>query len=120
MIDIVLWLAAFSLLLWLFMSLLAGRPVNPVGVFLGVLLAPIAFLIGVAAVLFLVAPLLIFIAVPLALLAGFVLALFVPSALAGVGMLKALIALILAALLLALLGVALWRFPRPPSAPLRF
>ncbi len=82
MLDLLLWLLGFSLLLWLLSSLLAGRLVNPIGVFLGVLLAPVAFLIGVfltgAALTFLAPslPRLLLLAVPLALFVGFLLALF--------------------------------------------
>ena len=61
MLDLLLWLLGFSLLLWALLSLLAGRPLNPLGVFLGVLPAPAAFLIGIlltgAAFAFLVLPL---------------------------------------------------------------
>ncbi len=81
MLDLLLWLLGFSLLLWLLSSLLAGRLVNPLGVFLGVVLAPVAFLIGVfltGAALAFLAPSLpwLLLAVPLALFVGFLLALF--------------------------------------------
>ena len=80
MLDLLLWLLGFSLLLWLLLSLLAGRLVNPLGVFLGVLLAPVAFLIGVfltgATLTFLALSLpWLLLAVPLALFVGFLLAL---------------------------------------------
>jgi hypothetical protein len=77
MLDLLLWLLGFSLLLWILLSLLAGRLVNP----LGVVLALAAFLIGVfltGAALALLAPYLpwLLLAVPLALFVGFFFALF--------------------------------------------
>jgi len=60
-LDLLVWLLGFSLLLWVLLCLLASRLVNPLGVFLGVVLAPAAFLIGVllagAALALLVLPL---------------------------------------------------------------
>jgi len=122
-LDVLLWLFGFSLLLWILLSLLAARPVNLLGVFLGVILAPVAFLIGVfaagaaLALLAMAFPLLLVFAVPLALLAGFLLALFVLAALAGVSMGKALLALLIAAVITALLGMAIWHAPVPHALP---
>jgi hypothetical protein len=118
-LDLLLWLLGFSFLLWILLSLLAGRPVNPLGVFLGVLLAPIAFLIGVfltgvaLALLALPLPWLLHFAVPLALLVGFFFALFTLAALSGVGIGRALIALLLALAIMTLLGAAAWHMPIP-------
>ena len=123
MLDVLLWLFGFSLLLWILLSLLAARPVNLLGVFLGVILAPVAFLIGVfaagaaLALLAMAFPLLLVFAVPLALLARFPLALFVLAALAGVSMGKALLALLIAAVITALLGMAIWHAPVPHALP---
>jgi hypothetical protein len=122
-LDVLLWLIGFSLLLWILLSLLAQRIVNPLGVFLGVVLAPVAFLVGVfvsgvlLGLLALAFPLLLVFVLPLALLTGFLFALFVLSALAGVGMGKALLALLLALIILTLLSVATWHAPVPPSLP---
>jgi len=119
-LDLLLWLLGFSLLLWLLLSLLAARIVNPLGVLLGVLLAPVAFLIGVfltgAALAFLALslPWLLLLAVPLVLFVGFLLALFT---LAGTGIGTALLALFLALIIVALLSTAVWHMPTPPSLP---
>ncbi|MCI4447286.1 MAG: hypothetical protein JHC20_05180 [Pyrobaculum sp.] len=122
MLDLLLWLLGFSLLLWLLLSLLAARIVNPLGVLLGVLLAPVAFLIGVfltgaaLALLALSLPWLL-LAVPLALFVGFLLALFTLAALSGTGIGTALLALLLALIIVALLSTAAWHTPTPPSLP---
>jgi len=122
-LDLLLWLLGFSLLLWLLLSLLAGRLVNLLGVFLGVLLAPVAFLIGVfvtgAALAFLAPslPWLLLLAVPLALFVGFLLALFTLAALSGTGIGTAFVALLLALIIMALLSAAAWHTPTPPSLP---
>jgi len=122
MLDLLLWLLGFSLLLWLLLSLLAGRLVNPLGVFLGVLLAPVAFLIGVfltGAALAFLAPSLpwLLLAVPLALFVGFIFALFTLAALSGTSIGTALLALPLALIIMALLSTAAWHTPTPPSLP---
>ena len=122
MLDLLLWLLGFSLLLWVLLSLLAGRLVNPLGVFLGVLLAPVAFLIGVfltGAALAFLAPSLpwLLLAVPLALFVGFFLALFTLAALSGTGIGAAFLALLLALIIMALLSTAAWHTPTPPSLP---
>ena len=122
MLDLLLWLLGFSLLLWVLLSLLAGRLVNPLGVFLGVLLAPVAFLIGVfltGAALAFLAPSLpwLLLAVPLALFVGFFLALFTLAALSGTGFGAAFLALLLALIIMALLSAAAWHTPTPPSLP---
>ena len=122
-LDLLLWLLGFSLLLWVLLSLIAGRLVNPLGVFLGVLLAPVAFLIGVfltgAALAFLAPslPWLILLAVPLALFVGFLFALFTLAALSGTGIGAAFLALLLALIIMALLSTAAWHTPTPPSLP---
>jgi GNAT superfamily N-acetyltransferase len=122
-LELLLWLLGFSLLLWALLSLFAGRPVNPLGVFLGVLLAPVAFLIGVfltGAALALLAPLLPWLlrfAAPLALLVGFFFALFTLAALSGVGIGRALLALLLALVIMTLLGAAAWHMPIPLFRP---
>ena len=122
-LDLLLWLVGFSLLLWVLLSLIAGRLVNPPGVFLGVLLAPVAFLIGVfltgAALAFLALslPWLILLAVPLALFVGFFLALFTLAALSGTGIGAAFLVLLLALIIMALLSTAAWHTPTPPSLP---
>ena len=122
MLDLLLWLLGFSLLLWVLLSLLAGRLVNPLGVFLGVLLAPVAFLIGVfltGAALAFLAPSLpwLLLAVPLALFVGFLLALFTLADLSGTGVGAAFLALLLALIIMALLSAAAWHTPTPPSLP---
>jgi len=105
------------------LSLLAGRLVNPLGVFLGVLLAPVAFLIGVsvtgAALAFLAPslPWLLLLAVPLALFVGFLLALFTLAALSGTSIGAAFLALLLALIIMALLSAAAWHTPTPSSLP---
>jgi hypothetical protein len=116
----------FTVVLWVLLSLLAGRAVNPLGVFLGVVLAPVAFLIAAVVTGFLAVVLGVFI-VPLlflaplaALLPGFLAALFVLSALAGVDMARAFIALLLATVLLLVLSGLLWRSPLPPKLPIHF
>jgi len=116
----------FTAVLWVLLSLLAGRAVNPLGVFLGVVLAPVAFLVAASVVGFLALALGVFI-VPLlllapllALLAGFLTALFVVSALAGVDVARAFIALLLATVLLLVLSGLLWRSPLPPKLPIHF
>ncbi len=120
MLDLLLWLLGFSLLLWALLSLVAGRPVNLLGVFLGVLLAPVAFLIGVfltRAALALLAPHFSWttsLAVPFALFVGFFFALFTLAALSGVGIIRTFIALLLALIIMALLSVAAWHMPVPP------
>ena len=121
-LDLLLWLLGFSLLLWVLLSLLAGRLVNPLGVFLGVLLAPVAFLIGVfltGAALAFLAPSLpwLLLAVPLALFVGFFLALFTLAALSGTGVGAAFLALLLALIIMTLLSTAAWHTPTPPSLP---
>jgi len=119
MLDLLLWLLGFSLLLWILLSLLASRLVNPLGVFLGMVLAPAAFLIGIfltGAALALLAPHLPWpfsIAVSLALFVGFFFALFTLAALSGVGIGRALVALLLALIIMALLGAAAWHIPIP-------
>lgn len=123
MLDLLLWLLGFSLLLWILLSVFAGRPTNPLGVFLGVLLAPATFLIGVfltGVALVPLAPHLpwspIF-AVLLALLVGFFFSLFTLAALSGVSICRALAALLLALIIMMLLGAAVWRVEPllPPS-----
>jgi hypothetical protein len=121
-LDLLLWLLGFSLLLWLLLSLLAGRLVNPLGVFLGVLLAPVAFLIGVfltGAALAFLAPSLpwLLLAVPLALFVGFLFALFTLAALSGASIGTAFLALLLALIIMALLSATAWHTPTPPSLP---
>jgi len=116
MLDLLLWLLGFSLLLWILLSLLAGRLVNPLDVFLGVLLAPAAFLIGIfltGVVLALLAPPLPWLPL-LALFVGFFLALFTLAALSGVGIIRTFIALLLVLIIMALLSVATWHTPAPP------
>ncbi len=123
MLDLLLWLLGFSLLLWVLLSLVAGRLVNPFGVFLGVLLAPAAFLIGVfltGTALALLAPhlpWLLPLAVPLALFVGFFFALFTLAALSGVGIFRALVALLLALIIVALLSTTVWHTPVPLFHP---
>jgi hypothetical protein len=93
--------------------------VNPLGVFLGVLLAPVAFLIGVflaGAVLALLTPPLPWLPL-LALFVGFFFALFTLAALSGVGIGKALLALLLALIIMALLSAAAWHIPVPLFHP---
>jgi hypothetical protein len=88
-----------------------------------VLLAPVAFLIGVfltgAALAFLAPslPWLLLLAVPLALFVGFLLALFTLAALSGTNIGAALLALLLALIIMALLSAAAWHTPTPPSLP---
>jgi hypothetical protein len=121
-LDLLLWLLGFSLLLWLLLSLLAGRLVNPLGVFLGVLRAPVAFLIGVfltGAALAFLAPSLpwLLLAVPLALFVGFLLALFTLAALSGTNIGAALLALLMALIIMTLLSAAAWHTPLPLFHP---
>jgi hypothetical protein len=117
-LDLVMWLLGFSLLLWILLSLFAGRLVNPLGVVLGVFLAPAAFLIGVfltGAALAHLAPPLPWL-LPLALLVGFFFALFTLAALFGVDIGRTLLALLLALAIMTLLGATVWRvapFPLP-------
>ena len=126
MVEVLAWWVVFTAVLWALLSLLADRSVNPLGVFLGVVLAPVAFLVAAAVVGFLALALGVFI-VPLlllapllALLAGFLTALFVVSALAGVDVARAFIALLLATVLLLVLSGLLWRSPLPPKLPIHF
>jgi len=118
-LDLLLWLLGFSLLLWFLLSLLAGRLVNPLGVFLGVLLAPVAFLIGV----FLTGAALAFLAPPLpwllllSLFVGFFFAFFTLAALSGVGICRAFLALLLALVIMTLLSAAAWHLPVPLFRP---
>lgn len=124
MLDLLLWLVGFWVLLWALLSLLAGKAVNPLGVLLGILLAPIAFIAGAVltalaiGALAVAAPLLLLLAAPLALLIGFLAALYTLSALAKAGVLATFLALLLALLILAALGQLTWHSPTPPSLPL--
>ncbi|MCU7787736.1 hypothetical protein ODS41_07390 [Pyrobaculum sp. 3827-6] len=126
MVEVLVWWVVFTVALWVLLSLLAGRAVNPLGVFLGVVLAPVAFLVAAVVVGFLAVALGVFIwpllvlAPFAALLAGFLAALFVVSALAGVDMVRAFIALLLATVLLLVLSGLLWHSPLPPRLPLHF
>lgn len=103
---------AFWLVLWLFLSLLGGRAVNPLAVLLGAFLAAAAM--ALVASLFPAASALALVVV---LLSGFLAALYTLAAVTKVSMLAALLAWVLALLAAALLSLLLWHSPVPPSIP---
>jgi hypothetical protein len=125
-LELLAWFLAFVLILWLAMSLLERRVVNPLRVALGAILAPPAFLLGLVAALVALAlsaallPALAILALPVALLSGFLLSLATLSLIAGVDPLRALLALIIALAALALIGALVWHEPEPvpPAVPL--
>lgn len=124
-----LWLALWLFSLWGSLTLLKGRPVNPLLVILASILAPflfvVGFLIGIAASVLLAVlfPPLVLLALPLAFILGVLLALAAISALTGVGILRALAAVLLAALITTLASYLLWHAAVPPQiakAPMPF
>ncbi|AEA12743.1 hypothetical protein TUZN_1267 [Thermoproteus uzoniensis 768-20] len=123
MLGLAVWALLWLLALWGSLTLLKGRPVNPLLVLLAAVLAPILFVLGAAAGLFVsvvlaaVFPPLLLLAVPAAFLLGVLLALGAISALTGVGLLRALAAVLLATLITALASYLIWHTAIPPQIP---
>lgn len=123
MLGLVVWAVLWLLALWGSLALLKGRPVNPLLVLLAAVLAPILFILGVVIGLFVsvvlaaVFPPFLFFAIPAAFLLGVLLALGAISALTGVGLLRALAAVLLATLITALASYLIWHTTIPPQIP---
>ncbi|MBP1448475.1 MAG: hypothetical protein JZD41_00425 [Thermoproteus sp.] len=121
LLGLLIWGLVWVLSLWGSLILVKGRYVSLLSAFLAALLAPIAFALGAAAGFLLVAlasiamPPLLLLSIPAALFLGVLASLGVISALSGVGLLRALAAVLLASLVAALASYLIWHVVIPPQ-----
>ncbi|MEL9990260.1 MAG: hypothetical protein QXP98_02095 [Thermoproteus sp.] len=121
--GLVLWVVLWILALWGSLTLLKGRPVNPLLVLAAAILAPVVFVVGLVVGMFLFVfaaflfPPAVLLALPAAFLLGALLALTVISALTGVDLLRSLAAVVLAAIIATLASYLIWHTAIPPQIP---
>ncbi|MFP3266886.1 MAG: hypothetical protein RXQ56_05445 [Thermoproteus sp.] len=121
LLGLAVWALLWLLALWGSLTLLKGRPVNPLLVLLATVLAPVLFVVGfvagllISAAMAAVFPPLLLLAVPSAFLLGVLLALAAISALTGVGILRSLLAVLLATLIASMASYLIWHTAVPPQ-----